>query len=153
MKIKIGSTELVVREFYPFRYADGKLVLRFEVKQSDMDFQELRKLLQNNQNPIEFYEKENDSKPACVYYGYSEFTVQYEQGKYYVEQITPSTLQSTVESLQIKVKEQDSFLSRQEELIQNQSFIIDTLIESILEMSIEIYSDEKTEVVEKEGFE
>lgn len=151
MKIKVGDIELAVKEFYPFRYADGKLVLRFEVKQSDMDFQELRELLQDNQDPIEFYQKESDLKPDCIYYGYSEFTVQYEQGKYCVEQVTPSTLQSAVEFLQAKIKEQDIFLSQQAEIIQNQSFVIDTLTESILEMSMEVYSGEKMETVEKEG--
>ena len=124
------------------------MVLRFEVKQSDMDFQELRELLQGNQNPIEFYQEESN-KPACIYYGYSEFTAQYERGKYCVEQITPSTLQSAVEALQAKIKEQEAVLFQQTEVIQNQSIVIDTLTESVLGMSMEVYSDQGQEV-EKE---
>lgn len=150
MKIRVGAVELLVRNFYPFRYADGKMVLRFEVKQSDMDFQELRELLHENPNPIEFYQKEEDSKPECVYYGYSEFTVQYEHGTYFVEQVTPSTLQSAVEALQAKIKEQEVVLSQQSEVVQNQSAVINTLTEGVLEMSMEVYAEKEQEVEQEQ---
>ncbi len=150
MKIKVGAVELPVKNFYPFRYSDGKMVLRFDVKQSNMDFQELREVLQENPNPIEFYQEEDDTKPACTYYGYSEFTALYEHETYSVEQVTPSTLQSAVEALQAKLKEQEEVLSQQTQVIQNQFSVIGTLTEGILEMSMEVYAEQQKPEAEQE---
>lgn len=148
MKIKVGATELTVKNFYPFRYPDGKLVLRFDVRQVDADFTALYSLLNGNQEPIAYYEKDEDEKPQCIYYGYSDFTANYTHGTYSVEQITPSTLGSAVEALQAKSEEQAAIISeqlltieQQTAAINNQALMIDSLTECLLEMSTEVYAN------------
>lgn len=146
MKIKVGTTELPVKVFYPFRYPDGKLVLRFDIQQSNIDFTNLYTLLNENKNPIEYYEEDEDQKPQCIYYGYTDFTVNYTHGIYSIEQITPSTLNSAVEALQAKSEEQVSIISQQVIIIENlkqainsQVLMIENLTECILEISEELY--------------
>ncbi|MCH5257264.1 MAG: hypothetical protein J1D87_08205 [Lachnospiraceae bacterium] len=117
MKIKIKETELNVNNFYPFRYPDGKLVLRFDVSADDADFNTLYELLSNNQSPIEYYENSSDEAPQCTYYGYSEFSANYTNGKYSVEQITPNTLKSEIQNLQAQLTAQSEIINHQNQTI------------------------------------
>ena len=54
-KIKFGNTEIKVTNVYPFRYSNGKVVLRVSASEKDTDEATL-KLLQTNTAPIEYYE-------------------------------------------------------------------------------------------------
>lgn len=52
MFIRIAETELNVNNAYAFRYANGKLVLKIEVPQSEIDHDDLKALLKENQGDI-----------------------------------------------------------------------------------------------------
>lgn len=54
-KIKFGNTEIKVQNVYPFKYSNGKVVLRVSASEQDTDEATL-KLLQTNTAPIEYYE-------------------------------------------------------------------------------------------------
>lgn len=54
-KIKFGNTEIKVQNVYPFKYSNGKVVLRVSASEQDTDEATL-KLLQTNMAPIEYYE-------------------------------------------------------------------------------------------------
>ncbi|MBO5155258.1 MAG: hypothetical protein J6C00_13040 [Eubacterium sp.] len=54
-KIKFGNTEIKVTNVYPFKYSNGKVVLRVSASEQDTDEATL-KLLQTNTAPIEYYE-------------------------------------------------------------------------------------------------
>ena len=65
MQIQVGKTIVKVREFYPYRYPNGKMVLRFIVKEEEADFHTLYELLNENKEPIQYYENETDQEPKC----------------------------------------------------------------------------------------
>lgn len=54
-KIKFGNTEIKVQNVYPFKYSNGKVVLRVSASEQDTDEATL-KLLKTNTAPIEYYE-------------------------------------------------------------------------------------------------
>lgn len=155
MKIKILEQELKVKNFYPYRYPNGKLVLRFEVEDEEIGFNGIYNLLNNNEYPIEFYEDDYDLSPKCTYYGYSELSVNYSNGVYKVEQATPSTVQSAIDTLKAKsetqertIQEQEEKIKEQSEKIKEQTENIDMLSECILDMSTIIYADADSETEE-----
>lgn len=139
MRLRIGTKELNVQEFYPYRYPTGKLCLRFVIEATNVEFTELYNLLNGNQNPIEYYKNNEDEKPVCTYYDYSEFTCQYENGQFHVEQLTPSVLDSIGHDLQAKTEEMAKVINEQSQVINNQAAMIDMLTEGILDMSMELY--------------
>lgn len=154
MKIKILEQELKVKNFYPYRYPNGKMVLRFEVTDETVSFSDIYSLLNDNQFPIEFYENDEDLSPKCTYYGYSELSVNYNNGVYKVEQATPSTVQSAIDTFKAKsetqertIQEQAEKIKEQSEKIQEQAENIDMLSECILDMSTIIYADSEMEEV------
>lgn len=54
-KIKFGNTEIMVTNCYPFKYSNGKVVLRVSASEADTNEATL-KLLKTNTAPIEYYE-------------------------------------------------------------------------------------------------
>lgn len=52
MFIRISTTEINVNNAYAFRYANGKLVLKIEVPQSEIEHDDLKALLKENQGDI-----------------------------------------------------------------------------------------------------
>lgn len=52
MKIIINNTELAVNSCYPYRYNNGKLVLKIEVQQGTITHDELKTLLKENTGDI-----------------------------------------------------------------------------------------------------
>ena len=143
MQIQVGKTIVKVSEFYPYRYPNGKMVLRFIVKEEEADFHTLYELLNENKEPIQYYENETDQQPKCVYYNYSEFTVNYIGKRYEVEQVTPSTMDAEVLALKAKVAEQEEQLEEQARDMDSQAIWIEQLEECLLEMSTEVYATER----------
>lgn len=97
-KIKFGNTEIMVTNVYPFKYSNGKVVLRVSASENDTDEATL-KLLQTNTAPIEYYETvdtlDKDGNPVegtefvlkNTYEGYEsgEYVSSYANGVYEVE--------------------------------------------------------------------
>lgn len=54
-EIVFGTTEIKVKNCYPFKYSNGKVVLRVSASEADTDEATL-KLLKTNTAPIEYYE-------------------------------------------------------------------------------------------------
>ena len=67
---------------YSYDYGKGEKVLRIEVSAESIGFGELRGLLENNTEPIEYFEGET---LVCEYVGYGVFEAQYKDGVYHVE--------------------------------------------------------------------
>lgn len=132
MKIILNKKELPVSGFYPYRYPDGKMVLRFTINQKDMSFNDIYAVLHENEYPIEYYETEHSIKPECIYYGYSEFTCNYKNGKYDIEQVSPSHINSAVELLLQEREER-------EEIIKEQQNTIALLSQCIIELTEDLY--------------
>lgn len=149
-KIKIGETELHVCNFYPFRYQTGKLCLRFEVSKEEIDFETLYGLLHNNTEPIAFYEKEEDEKPVAIYSKYSEFTCQYNNGIYSVEQVAESVSDTILGNLQAQAEQMMAVIQEQSQVINNQAAMLDILADCTLDMSTEIYKGSK-DILTKDG--
>lgn len=140
-KIKVKQKEMKVQAFYPYRYATGKLCLRFEVRAEEMDFPTLFALLHNNSEPIEYYENDEAETPVMIYHHYSEFTCQYQNGMYAVEQIAPSVAESVLEELREQAKQMAAVIQEQSQAINNQANRLEVLTECALEMSAEVYRD------------
>lgn len=148
-KIKIKEMELHVCNFYPFRYQTGKLCLRFEISTEEINFQILYDLLHNNVDPIEYYEDEAET-PVMIYYNYSEFTCQYQNGMYSVEQVAPSVSDTALADLQAQTKQMAAVIQEQSQVINNQATMLDVLAECALDMSAEVYKDSEA-VLTKES--
>lgn len=149
-KIKVGQTEIKVKGFYPFRYQTGKLCIRFDVNAEEVNFQTLYALLHNNSAPIEYYENEEAENPVVIYHSYSEFTCQYQNGIYAVEQVAPSVSDSILADLQAQANQMRAVIQEQSQVINNQATMLDVLAECALDMSAEVYKDSET-VLTKES--
>lgn len=85
-KIKFGNTEIKVHDTYPFKYSNGKVVLRVSAREEDADEATL-KLLQTNTAPIEYYETEDTMDEEGNLIEGTEFVLKntyegYESGEY-----------------------------------------------------------------------
>lgn len=108
-KIKFGNTEIKVTNVYPFKYSNGKVVLRVSAREEDTDEATL-KLLQTNTAPIEYYETEDtvDEEGNLIegtefvlkntYEGYEsgEYVSSYANGVYEVEVTRMGETEKTV---------------------------------------------------------
>ena len=83
-KIIVGTTELEVVDMSTFAYMQGKgeKVLRIKVNADAISFEDLRKLLEGNEEAIAYYE---DDKLMCDYVGYGKFESTYADGIHNVE--------------------------------------------------------------------
>lgn len=85
-KIKFGNTEIMVTNCYPFKYSNGKVVLRVSASEADTNEATL-KLLKTNTAPIKYYETvDNVNEDGTVTEG-TEFALKntyegYESGEY-----------------------------------------------------------------------
>lgn len=149
-KIKVGQVEVKVQGFYPYRYQTGKLCLRFNVSAEEMDFQTLYSLLHNNMEAIEYYEAEEEEKPVMIYYNYSEFTCQYQNGMYSVEQVAPSVSDTILADLQSRTNQMMAVIQEQSQVINNQAAMLDILADCTLDMSTEIYKGSE-DIITKNG--
>lgn len=143
-RVKVGQTEIKVKGFYPFRYQTGKLCLRFDVNAEEVNFQTLYALLHNNSASIEYYENEEAENPVVIYHNYSEFTCQYQNGMYSVEQVAPSVSDAALADLQAQAKQMAAVIQEQSQVINNQATMLDVLAECALDMSAEVYKDSET---------
>lgn len=85
-KIKFGATEITVTNVYPFKYSNGKVVLRVSAREEDADEATL-KLLKNNVSPIKYYETEDTTDDDGNIVEGTEFILKntydgYESGEY-----------------------------------------------------------------------
>lgn len=82
--IATKGEELQVISLRPYAYANGKneKYLKIEVSANNTTFDELRALLEGNEEPIEYYE---DDKLMSEYNGYSGFDCTYREGVFVVE--------------------------------------------------------------------
>lgn len=82
--IATKGEELRVISLRPYAYANGKneKYLKIEVSADNTTFDELRALLEGNEEPIEYYE---DDQLMSEYNGYSGFDCTYHEGVFVVE--------------------------------------------------------------------
>lgn len=82
--ILVGSTEIEVTSFNAYTYSNGRgeKVLQFKVSADSATFEDLRSVLENNEQPIKCME---DDVLVCEYVGYGVFEAQYSNGVYDVE--------------------------------------------------------------------
>lgn len=82
--ILVGSTEIEVTSFNAYTYSNGRgeKVLQFKVLAENATFEDLRGVLENNEQPIKCME---DDVLVCEYVGYGVFEAQYSNGVYDVE--------------------------------------------------------------------
>lgn len=82
-KIKVGATEIVVLALRPYAYTNGgEKYLKIDVSADVATFDELRTLLENTTEAIQYFE---DDVLVCEYVGYGKFEAQYKDGSYTVE--------------------------------------------------------------------
>ena len=85
-KIKFGNTEIMATNCYPFKYSNGKVVLRVSASEADTNEATL-KLLKTNTSPIEYYETVDIVNEDGTVTEGTEFTLKntyegYESGEY-----------------------------------------------------------------------
>lgn len=83
-KIIIGETAIEVLSLsaYTYDYGRGEKVLRIEVDETAASFEELKAVLNGNEEPIQYFE---DDALKCEYVGYTEFECQYANGVFKIE--------------------------------------------------------------------
>lgn len=118
-KIIINNKELQIEGFYPFRYdyGKGKEVLRIEVLESNHNFDEVKALMNVDNQNIEYLE---DEEKKIEYIGYcKDFSCNYVDGKYSVE-IT-------------RISESDLKIAELEKKLAENTEVINTMLLSDLE--------------------
>lgn len=82
--ILVGSTEIEVTSFNAYTYTNGRgeKVLQFKVSAENANFETLKGVLENNEQPIQYME---DDALVCEYVGYGAFEAQYSEGVFSVE--------------------------------------------------------------------
>lgn len=82
--ILIGSTEIAVISCEPYTYSNGRgeKVVRFKVAAENATFDDLKTVLENNNQSIQYREDDN---LVCEYIGYGGFEAQYSNGVYTIE--------------------------------------------------------------------
>lgn len=83
-KIIVGETAIEVLSLsaYTYDYGRGEKVLRIEVDETAASFEELKAVLNGNEEPIQYFE---DDALKCEYVGYNAFEALYKDGVYKVE--------------------------------------------------------------------
>ncbi len=83
-KIVVGTTEIEVTDLSAYVYDSGRgeKVLRITVDENTASFGDLKSVLNENEEPIQYFE---DDALKCEYVGYNKFEAQYKDGLYKVE--------------------------------------------------------------------
>lgn len=110
-KIVVNSNELIVEEFYPFRYdyGKGKEVLRIKIAENNHSFEEVRVLENTGNQTIEYYE---DEEKKNEYTGYcKDFSCNYQDGKYSIEITRLSEQDRKIEELERRLAENTEIIN------------------------------------------
>lgn len=83
-KIIVAANEIEVLSLnaYTYDHGRGEKVLRIEVDENTASFEDLKAVLNGNEEPIQYFE---DDALKCEYIGYNRFTSQYADGKHNIE--------------------------------------------------------------------
>ena len=135
MKIKVGTTELNVINCYPYRFPNGKLVLKIEVSQSEIGHDDLRAFLKANKEDIILIKEDDTTETFAGFYyqvriADSELPDGTEIHDCEIECVSENEYQIGI--LQRTVAEQAKVIEAQNQVIANQNMVNNALQEEIL---------------------
>lgn len=130
MKLKIGNTTLNVTEAYPYRYGNGKLVLKFTTPKTEIGHDALYDLIKDNTADI-VLTKDDETTETFSGFRYT-LTILTTNDNYEVEVECTSEADRKIGDLKNEVNLQEITIAELREIVEMQIDVVDGLMSEII---------------------